>query len=256
MSGVDSAPPYSKKIQSLLNEVNAMVDKKIVIHRIPPGPQIRQGETIGTPYSWDITVTSGISPDYDDSVLAHELFHVILNVKGFAGGALPVPGVDAGIPTLNQAQRAQLPQALMLTATTINSCFNDQLIDRETLKRGFQPKLLLDKERDQTLQMAVGFEPNEGDEWPDVIKKGTAVLVFCESHRMSATSSKQYLAALKPKYGKTVFDHEKALEAKFRGQRCQINDPTGCYALTLQLRDTAHLKGVIRLRNPQTHEEQ
>jgi len=144
----------------------------------------------------------------------------------------------------------------MLTATQINSCFNDELIDRETLKRGFQPKLLLDKSRDETLQMAVNFEPNEGEEWPDVVKKGTAVLLFCHSHRVSATSMKQYWAALKPKYGKTVFDYEKALEAKFRGKRCQMNDPVGCYALTLQLRDSADLKGVIMLRNPQTHEVQ
>ncbi len=243
------APNYSKRIQALLGEVKAVTDKQIIIKTIPATPQALQGHSNEFTDRIVITIMSGVSPDYDDALLAHELFHVILNSRGFAGGGIPSQDSDAGIA---EADRQRVDQALAYFAHQINSCFSDELIDRETLKRGFNPKLLLDKSVEWTVEQSAAYEANEGDEWPDLGKKGQAAVLFCLSKRLSVASMHRIETALEPKLGLSIFQLERKLALQFRGNRCDINEPDACYQLTLQLRNATGLKGIILLRNPRT----
>ena len=134
---------YSKSVQSLFHEAEAASARPILIKQVPSSStQAFQGATDMQPDRVAIAVTAGISRDYDDAVLAHELLHVILNVKRFAAG---------GDLTSSGSQDPQV-KGLSLGMRFVNSCFPDELIDRESVKRGLKPQLLLDRQIQLTIE--------------------------------------------------------------------------------------------------------
>ncbi len=186
---------------------------------------------------------AGVSRDYDDALLAHELFHVILNNRGFAAGGAPVTSTSGtrDFDLLNNV------------VDFLNSCYSDELIDREMVKRGLKPKLLLDRQVEWTTQMASAYERNEAESWPEIGKNGQAVYLFCLAKRIPEQSMRMVENKLKLAFGSSILNRENNLIAKVKGRRCQVNQPEACYHLTLQLRDAAGLKGLIYMRNPKTH---
>ncbi len=241
---------HSKRIQTLLREAQASTSLPIVIKLVPVSlsPRKFQGHTNYEERQIVVTAGMGVSPEYDEAILAHELFHVVLNNKHFAAGAKPVPYTLQN----NGKGRDLVDEALPTIASGLNSCFSDELIDREMMKHGFRPQLLLEREINETVQGANGFEPNEGDSWPDLVRHGQAMIFFCLAKRIPIQSMRDLEKKLRPIDGSTILDLEHKLIARFRGQKCQIDKPTACYKLTLQLRDAAGLKGIIVLRNPAT----
>lgn len=212
----------------------------------PSNPASFQGQTRG--YDSDeieIHVASGVSKSYDESLLAHELFHVVLHNKGFNPGVKLAPGyVIPGLSTTDSDRN------LAPIGTWVNSCFPDELIDRETAKRGFTPFLLTELEAKETLtglQQLVDQRISISD---DLAQKGNAVNLFCLGLRRpsSIEAIDKLSAALSPEILRT----EKALRRKFAGDRCHFDDAKHCYALTVLLRDAAGFKGMIALKNPST----
>ena len=231
---------YSKSVQGLFKEAQATDARPIIVKTIPSSPGFLQGHTNGEADRIEITVMAGVSRDYDDALLAHELFHVILNSRGFADGGAPVTGTT-DFDLLNKV------------VNNLNSCFSDELIDREMVNRGLKPKRLLDKEVEWTLQRASAYERNEVESWPEMGKKGQAVRLFCLAKRIPEQSRRKVENRMKPALGSSIVDREKKLMTRFKGRSCQIDQTEECYQLTLQLRDAAGLKGVIHMRNPKTH---
>jgi hypothetical protein len=237
---------YSKSVQDLFKRAQATDARPIIVKTIPSSPQPLQGHTNGEADRIEITVMAGVSRDYDDALLAHELFHVILNSRGFADGGATVP-YTSGPPD------PELNSALNSIVHVLNSCFSDELIDRETAKIHLKAKLLLDTEVEQTTKMGSAYGRNEGELWPEAAKNGQAVVLFCLAKRIPEPSMRTVEDKLKFGLGPGILDRESKLIAKFKGRRCQINQPDACYHLTLQLRDAAGLKDLIHMRNPKTH---
>jgi hypothetical protein len=143
--------------------------------------------------------------------------------------------------------------ALSRISTSLISCFSDELIGRELEKRGLKPRLQLEKEIDWTKKATLEHRLGEGDSWPTIIKDGQALSLFCLAKRTSAKSMRDIEKTIRPVVGSDCLDREAKLITIFHGQRCEMNDPKTCYKLTLQLRNAAGFKGVIYLRNPETH---
>jgi hypothetical protein len=189
---------------------------------------------------------AGVSRDYDDALLAHELFHVILNSKGFAGGG-------AAMPSASGSRDAEIDKALNDLVSVLNSRFPDELIDREMVTIHLKPRVLLDTGVEQTMKVASAFGRNEGESWPLAAKNGQAVVMFCLAKRIPESTMRLLEGKMRFGLGSSILDRESKLIARFQGRRCQINQPEACYHLTLQLRDAAGLKGLIQMRNPKTH---
>ena len=233
---------YSPRIQALLKEAQSGKSQPIEIHVVPSSlDPFHQGHTdgMGTDHVV-INVAAGPSRDYDDTLLAHELFHVILYNRGFTAGTIPersyqIRGIDS----------QQSATAVNRMASTVSSCFPDELIDREMVKRGFKPKMLVDTEIKKTSEQLVNFAPGEIESSPETIKNGQALLSFCLAKRASAQSMHAFEKKFRPIIGPSILEKENNLLMRFRGKRCEINDPAGCHKLIVQLRDAAGMKGIV-----------
>jgi hypothetical protein len=234
--GAEIPDTYSKPVQELFKEAQATSSRLIILKAIPSKPlQPLQGHTNGDPDRIEITITAGVSRDYDDAVLAHELLHVILNNKGFTAGGVTLPS-KAG------PRAPEIEGALDTMVDVLNSCFSDELIDREMVKRGLKPGLLLDRQIEGTIQGASAYEKDEGESWPNTVKNGQAVILFCLAKRIPEKTMLRVEAKLQPAFGRTVMDREKDLVSRFKGRICDIGKPEACYQLTVQLRNEAGLK--------------
>ena len=238
----------SLALQKLLREAQSGSSVPIRIETYTPDPSnpaAFQGQTRYDPDEIEIHVASGVSKSYDEALLAHELFHVVLHNKGFNPGVKLAPGyVIPGLSTPDTDQR------LAPIGSWVNSCFPDELIDRETAKRGFRPALLTDLQAKEALTGMKKLADQRMSISGPLAQRGNAVQLFCLGlRRPSSIQAIDKLAdALSPEIAKT----ENALRRQFAGSKCHFDDPKGCYALTVQLRDAAGFKGMIVLKNRST----
>lgn len=235
---------YSKSVQNLFQESQATSDRPIFINTVSASSsQAFQGTTNREADRIVITVTAGISRDYDDALLAHELLHVILDNKGFAAGGDLTPS----------GSRDPQRTALDIGIRVVNSCFSDELIDRESVKRGLKPQLLLDRQIKLTIEGTSQWKTNEEESWPDNVRKVEAVRLFCLAKRLDMQKRHRIEQNVSRGFGKSIMTREQQLLVRFKGRHCQLTQPEACYRLTVELRNAAGLKDDIQLHNPKSH---
>jgi hypothetical protein len=238
----------SLALQKLLRQAQSGSSVPIRIETYTPDPSnpaAFQGRTQYRTDEIEISVASGVSKSYDEALLAHELFHVILRNKGFNAGVGLAPGYV--IPGVSASDTVRYFGPI---ETFVNSCFPDELIDRETAKRGFRPALLTDLQAKEALTGMKEMADHRISISETLAQSGNAVNLFCLGlrHPSSIQAIDKLADALSPEIAKT----ERALRRQFTGSRCHFDDPKGCYALTIRLRDAAGFKGMIALKNPST----
>lgn len=246
-----SGPKYSPKLQALLDRAQSGTSVPIHIetYTLSPGePEPLQGNTRHADGGIFITVASGISKEYEEALLAHELFHVILDNKKFnAGAGLKSP---YRIPYMTMEDSMQ---SLHHIGTTLTSCFPDGLIDRETAKLGFKPELLTDRQVELILNQLrdASIPPDAAVKTVTIMQKGSGLELFCLAKRRRDIPMDQ-IEKGESLISPEIVKAEKDLLKIFSGAQCKIDDPNGCYALTLKLRDAVGLNGILYLRNPYT----
>jgi hypothetical protein len=259
----DSA--YSPRIQKLLREARAAEAKygknRPISFKTTEIGQFQGFSDLTKDDRIEIHIPPRIAPDYDDAILAHELMHVILNARGFAGAIdkgefepYLAPNARALFGTSYTAAMKQA--ALYDTIVKLNFCFSDELIDRETAKRGFNPDLVLQKEMERRLQSLSSLHESYENR-PDVEKHHQALGEFVFLNRLSRSpklkaSMLRYENISGPKLGPDVEMLRNRLLDTFKGRRCDITKPEDCYRLTLELRGAVSLKGVVLLPKPKT----
>lgn len=244
-----SQSKYSPQIQALLNEAQsgAPVPIHIEMRILAPGePEPLQGNTRHMPDGIFISVVSGISKDYEEALLAHELFHVILSNKKFDAGFGLKESYQIPYMTLEDSI-----QSLHAIGTYLSSCFPDELIDRETAKRGFKPELLTERQAALILnQLNDGSIPQDAAiKKASIMQNGAGLVLFCLARRhgnLPMDEIDKGEALVSP----GIVKAEKELLKNFGKAQCEIDDPKGCYALALKLRDAIGLNGILYLTNP------
>jgi hypothetical protein len=230
---------HSKRIQRLYKEVKNTLrkagDTRPILIEVTPssGPQPYEGDLTETPNRFVIRVITG-TPDYEDALLSHELFHIILNTRAFTGMAFT----------------DHLSGYADKFGYDVNFCLSDDLIDRETRKRGFNPQLLQDLAMDWQRQAL--SQPLPANTVID--QKAMAVENFCFERRLSPELRRKFEKAARLKEGVPIVRSTRKLLSQFQGKQCVINDPENCYHLTLKLRDAAGYHDIISIRNRRTGE--
>ena len=207
------------------------------------------GETQGTNLqsadgkSWEVYHMVGPSENYNYALVAHELTHIILNSKGLGTLFRVKP---------NQGEEVE--NVLQHIGRVIGpDCFPDELIDRETAKRGFHPLLLMERQMQLEEQgLAVDVKPGDLEVSPDLNRTFEAATLFCIGRRLPAKTMNSFERRVERIYGPTIMDRERKLTKQFAGQRCHIDDAIGCFKLKLKLRDALKLHDLIVFRNPMT----
>jgi glutathionyl-hydroquinone reductase len=85
-----------------------------------------------------------------------------------------------------------------------------------------------------------------------ILQQSAALSVFCLAirHPSTADAMDKADAKLTP----NIVKFETVLFQQFKSSRCQIDDPKGCFALTLRLRDASGFNEIVFLKNPATNE--
>ena len=198
-----------------------------------------------------IKIPPASSPEYDDALKAHELTHVILNARGFAGVGLAADPKAGAVFVGTDISGTKRQHMLDLMGVVLSSCFPDELIDRETTKRGFKPELLLKRDMEAGIRMYSSL-PNNYEYAAEVEKHNQALHDFCLLRRLSKPLRLKFESATELKEGPSIDMLRKRLLETFAGKRCEIDKPEACYQYTLELRGAAGLKGVILLPKPKT----
>ena len=241
-------PMDSPVIQKILKRAQSRSRGPIKVVPLPYGPGASQaytrplGDGSGSE-GWDIHHMVGPSSDYNEALLAHELGHVILINKGF-------PGV---MFRLKKSLDSDSDRALYFIGKQMGpDCFPDELIDRESVREGFKPNLLLERQMELTEQGVGQFSVGEFQDSPKLNKEFEAVKLFCLGKRVPHKTMQGFEGRVERTYGRTIMDRERKLAKEFRGQRCRIDDPTGCFKLVLKLRKAMGMEDLISFFNPKT----
>jgi hypothetical protein len=249
-------------IEKLMQEVNAAKeeagDHRLIHFVTSADTRFREGSvdsSLPSEIVINLAPPSG-SQDYDDALKAHELFHIILNIRGFSGTEVfPAPNAAILFPENFRQMAMQKGGFVNQLAITLNSCFPDELIDRETARRGFKSRLVVQKEMNGRIRDSEEWEKKGNLEmYPDIIKHRQALDDFCVLNRLSDREKLKYESATEPMLGPPVDAYRKQLLENFKGKRCEFGDPEGCHRLTLELRGAAGYANVILLRKPKTGE--
>jgi hypothetical protein len=130
-----------------------------------------------------VNVTTGSSKDYDEAMCGHEYFHIILHNKGFVSKTWVPP-----FHQLEDLTPEASPDVLTNLQINIPSCFLDELIDRETSKRGLKPEVINERSERSTIRSAerAALAPAPALRTQPTVQKAMALGLFCLAIRKSS----------------------------------------------------------------------
>ena len=162
----------------------------------------------------------GIRPDLNhedqESDIAHELYHIVLQQKGYASQVHTPDGVSRYVQEIGY---------------TITSCVDDAIIDEKTFALGFHPELL-NRRRYEHPQIPSDVQARLQD---PVYLDGTALVIACDTFRKG--NGNQLLTrwtSVSPRAAK----HAEELRNKIGTIQC--DDAEACNEKKKQIRDTLH----------------
>jgi hypothetical protein len=173
-----------------------------------------------------IGIRIDLSHEDQESDIAHELFHIILQQKGFSS--------QVDVPNGASGYLAEL-------GFTITSCVDDAIIDDRTSALGFHPERLNRKRFEQFQAPADVYAKLRDPIYAD----GTALLIACDSFRKGNGNelSKRWASV-----NEDVTKHADELRKKIGDVRC--DGAPACNEKKKQIRDILHYP--ILLCNPLT----
>ena len=255
MAGVQKQPPTdsaaeimrvlqcSKRLQNLLAEAKSGTQYRIDFVALPQGDTSYLGQTTLNEGADRNGVTVHIAPNLSDqlteNLLAHELFHILLDRQGF--------------PTDTQAltlvlQQANADQLAILKATAIGlvNCYADARIDKLMSARGFSPKMI--NRREANLKIEQGRKTQSPPPLQNFAlwTKYAALNSFCLSIRARDFKMKEVFDAWKRGY--PTLEADVAQLRQKAPHHCE--DAPGCIEATKTLRSAAGFDGTIQFYDP------
>ncbi|MGD0760585.1 MAG: hypothetical protein ABR921_16920 [Candidatus Sulfotelmatobacter sp.] len=223
---------YSKRLQRLLDRAESASKVPIRFTQLPANFP-NTSATEATRQERVIALRVGMGAALEENAIAHELFHIILQGRGFAA---MVHVSEAKV----QGDARWLPEL----GYTITSCVDDALIDRRMANLGFDPKVL-NHDAAENLKRQPPVAPND-----PIAFNGTALLVVCYSHRLRAPSDQiqQTWAQISP----AVAQRSEVLAKQIGDIGC--NDARTCLDRKKRVRDA--LGYPITFCNPATGEDE
>lgn len=235
--GAWDATKYSQKFQALLEEAKQYSKLPVRIEPLSPEQsklyqgriEFRQSEIV-------VRIGKGYSPEHEEQILAHELFHVILFVEGFSKGY----GFSRNFEGTRRGK------FLDSVGSALQSCLMDVVIDERMSRRGFNPELLARRQimlRREQIPEASRQDPL----WLGYV----ALHIFCSSLRRGANLTQ--LQQLSEEVDPTMGNRVDALAAQFgRVSVANLDTPGKWFIATKHLRDAAGFRGIIQIVNPET----
>lgn len=183
-----------------------------------------------------IQLRDGLPEDVRESVIAHELGHVMLRNRHLS----PVASLSA-------AGQKRTRNFMVSTVETLKGCYEEPLADLEAKKRGFRPDLINDfvaaEMKNETM-----FDLENKRKLEDFAWNYEAVFLYCfelRPHTFKASDIEQQFA-IEPEIGTKL----KRLKRSLGVSGCDTS--ITCFERTKRLRDLAGFSELILLENPRT----
>jgi hypothetical protein len=230
----------ASKIDSYLSEAQQRIGRPIHVTQMPESdPEL--GLTTVKVDEVVIQIRRGLTGEFEDDVLAHELGHVLLRSRGFHGG---FRGITAG----RQRNRTFMAEA----AAIISNCYEDPLADAEAKKHGFHPERISDHiavevERKAT-PTGIKVMMQQDELWPNY----ESVYLYCLELRPHTFKEEQ----LERKFASEprIQQAKRVLTEDLGTSPCQTSED--CFEREKRLRDWAGFRGLITIVNPKTGQEE
>lgn len=224
----------SPRLTALLEEAKKAEPDQIRFSQLSPGSP-NTGLTTYKDGSIEVTVECGGPEETTESLLAHELFHIILRRQGFpfAVGAL-------------KTGSGWEDRVLRQVGVVLLSCYSDPLIDDLIAQRGFSPRLTTRQKLPALKAQARSSEPNPITKH-ELWRKYAVLDSYCFSLRQRDDPMSEIFDAYKGHYPSAERDTE---ELARRVGRTRCEEAQTCVELTKKLRDAAGFKSVVLIENP------
>jgi hypothetical protein len=243
----------SKRLQTILKQAKGKNQNRISFDVISTNANVPY-QAYTTPLEGDdkkgvtVHVTSGLSNQVTEMLVAHELFHVVLQNQGWP------TQVNSSV---SQKVNTTLPGAIAFqevitrdATTALMSCYPDALLDRWMLQRGYAPKQINRRQYEITVGAAKTTErppPPVFSLW----QKYVALINYCLLIRERDFKMKDVFSAYANVDPEMAHDQE--LLEKQLGTRLRCTDVPSCLEATKKLRHAAGFDGQGSFLNPLTN---
>jgi len=155
----------SKRLQKLFRRASSSTALPIRFTQLPT--EVNNTSLVtATKAEYIVALGKNLDHEEEENAIAHELYHIILQSKGFAAEVHTPEGA---------------PPLMMTIGSTITSCVDDAVIDRRMAKLGFKPELLNHDAAQQMRLNPPNFSPDLFND--PVFRDGNALLIVCYSFR-------------------------------------------------------------------------
>jgi hypothetical protein len=235
----------SERLQKLLAEAKSGTQYRIDFVALPQGDTSYLGLT--TLNEGDdrngvtVHIAPGLSDQLTENLLAHELFHILLDRQGFP--------TDTQAPTL-VLQQANAVQSAILKAVGLGltNCYADARIDELMSARGFSPKVINRREADLKVEQGRKTQTPPPIQNFALWTKYASLSAFCLSIRARDFEMKEVFDAWKRGY--PTLEADVAQLGQKGPRRCE--DAPSCIEATRTLRSAAGFDGIVWFYDPLT----
>jgi hypothetical protein len=239
---IQSVIAGSKRVRRILSDVKAGTKYRISFVALNPAPD-KPYQGYSTTGEGDdkngitIHITPGLSDQLTETLVAHELFHIVLLKQGW-----PTQGKHLFLP--KEIDKTQKHDEVLKDAEMgLMSCYPDALIDKWMLARGFEPSSLNRREYELTIQQAA----KETETFPLYFRNYVALINYCLSIRARDFQMEDIFNAYQ-QADPSMKKQQASLEQQL-GKSIKCNDVSSCLEATKALRRAAGFQAQIYFLN-------
>jgi hypothetical protein len=241
---IQSVIAGSHRIQRIISEAKAGTEYRIsFVASTGESAKLYQGYT--TPDEGSdkngitIHVAPGLSDQLTELILAHELFHIVLQKQG-------MPSMVHFLLPRSTTETSFEGAVLKDAGGTLMNCYPDALIDEWMEARGFTPKLINRRQFELTIQDSRTAEPPLSGVFP-LYRRYFALVNYCLSIRARDFEMDDIFKAYQ-RVLPTMKDDQASLEKQL-GTSITCSDARSCLEATKTLRRAAGFEGQIFFLN-------
>ena len=237
----------SQRLRQLLAKTKAGRDYAIEFDENANPASIYQGFTEIDGHTgrleFRVHIIPGLSDEFVENLLAHEIFHIYLRSEGFLFDS-------ADIPRKRQLEGTKELAFIEDATMAMANCYVDAIIDRRMESLGYDPRILNQRKREE--MMRAGEEQGTIAGSPQLVnlyKRYVAVVMYCTSLRLRDFDMRDIYAA--NKLSDWTLERDVAEISRQMGpDPCETGKT--CFQEMLKLRKASGFDGEAKFQNPWT----
>lgn len=189
---------------------------------------------VASGFNFQVHIIPGLSDDFVENELAHEIFHIYLRSEGFVFNSVY-------IPRKSQLEGSKELLVIQDAAVAMSNCYPDAIIDRRMEKLGYDPRILNRRKRVEMIEAGRGEGPIVDAKTFNLFKRYRAVIMYCTSLRLRDFDMRDIYAAFST--NPTLEQDVAKIDEQMGATHCKTANT--CFQAMLKLRKVSGFDGEI-----------